>query len=363
MAPIETSLPAAAGQAGALVPVQLQAVVTAVGTLELRCLERDGAGRWQLELNVRMKETSDGAAVRGRDRSRHLELRPRLRRPGGGPRCRGAGFPGAPGGAARRDGRARRAAVVPVPASPRRMGAGRGAAAVGRGPDGGGWGVRPLAGRAGSRTAGQLGEELAVPCGGGSRRPSFPGVRRPQSWVSPVDASARYLGHLAAAWNVAHPDAPLARQELVITVPASFDAVARALTERAARAAGLEGFTLVEEPEAAFGEFVARHRDCLDRALAGVRLVLVVDVGGGTTDFTLIRVDAAAGGPELRRVAVGDHLMLGGDNMDAAVARLAEQRIASDGRRLGAASWAQWVQGCRRPRRRCSGTLHRRSNT
>lgn len=165
--------------------------------------------------------------------------------------------------------------------------------------------------------------------------------------VSPVQASARFLAHLAAAWEIVHPDAPLSRQELVITVPASFDAVARALTERAANAAGLTGFTLVEEPQAAFGEFLVRHRDTLPRALAGIRLVLVVDVGGGTTDFTLIRVDAGADGPELRRVAVGDHLMLGGDNMDAAVARRAEQRVAEAGRRLGSAQWAQWVQACR----------------
>lgn len=104
--------------------------------------------------------------------------------------------------------------------------------------------------------------------------------------ISPVAASALLLSHIAAAWNMAHPDAPLAQQEVVITVPASFDEVARALTVNAARQAGLEKFTLVEEPQAAFYDFSAHHRHDLAEALKDVRLVLVVDVGGGTTDFT-----------------------------------------------------------------------------
>src|SRR5581483_1070029 len=89
--------------------------------------------------------------------------------------------------------------------------------------------------------------------------------------LSPVAASAKLLEHLANAWNAAHPDAPLAAQEVVITVPASFDEVARALTVSAARAAGLEKFTLVEEPQAAFYDFIARHQRDLAAALAGVR--------------------------------------------------------------------------------------------
>ncbi len=162
--------------------------------------------------------------------------------------------------------------------------------------------------------------------------------------ISPVEASAALLRHLVHAWDTAHPEAPLAAQEVVVTVPASFDEVARALTVQAARCAGLEKLTLVEEPQAAFYDFTARHRHDLVDALNGVKLVLVVDVGGGTTDLTLIQVEASSEGPVLRRLAVSDHLMLGGDNMDAALARLAEERLMAGGRKLSANQWAQLVQ-------------------
>jgi molecular chaperone DnaK (HSP70) len=173
------------------------------------------------------------------------------------------------------------------------------------------------------------------------------GARAEVEKVSPVEASARLLAHLAAAWNHAHPEAPLHKQEVVITVPASFDEVARGLTVNAARQAGLEKFTLVEEPQAAFYDFIAHHRHDLGAALRGVRLVLVVDVGGGTTDLTLIQVGAASEGPSLRRIAVGEHLMLGGDNMDAALARRAEARMLAGGRKFSATQWTQLLQTCR----------------
>lgn len=160
--------------------------------------------------------------------------------------------------------------------------------------------------------------------------------------MSPVEASSRILHHMVEAWNAEHPDAPMHEQEVVITVPASFDEIARALTVEAARRAGLENFTLLEEPQAAFYDFTANHQKDLERALEGVRLVLVVDVGGGTTDFTLVEVQ-----PALRRVAVGDHLMLGGDNMDAAVARLAEERMLPAGAKLSSTQWSQLVQASR----------------
>jgi molecular chaperone DnaK (HSP70) len=163
--------------------------------------------------------------------------------------------------------------------------------------------------------------------------------------MSPVEASSRLLRHIMETWNTAHPDAALPQQEVVVTVPASFDEIARALTVNAARQAGLEKFTLVEEPQAAFYDFMARRRTELDRVLEGIQLVLVVDVGGGTTDFTLVEVN-----PALRRIAVGDHLVLGGDNMDAAVARVAEQRIfdaAASGRKLTSTQWSQLVQAAR----------------
>ena len=173
------------------------------------------------------------------------------------------------------------------------------------------------------------------------------GARAEVTKISPVEASARLLAHLAAAWNHAHPEAPLGKQEVVITLPASFDEVARGLTVNAARQAGLEKFTLVEEPQAAFYDFTARHRHDLGAALRDVRLVLVVDVGGGTTDFTLIQTSASPDGPALRRLAVGEHLMLGGDNMDAALARHAEERMLAGSRKFSATQWTQLLQTCR----------------
>jgi molecular chaperone DnaK (HSP70) len=166
--------------------------------------------------------------------------------------------------------------------------------------------------------------------------------------LSPVEASALLLQHMAHAWNHAHPEAPLAQQEVVITVPASFDEAARALTVSAARKAGLEKFTLLEEPQAAFYDYTARHRKDLAQSLEGVRLVLVVDVGGGTTDFTLVHAGVSPEGPMLRRLAVGEHLMLGGDNMDAALAKRVEEKLFPDGnRRMSATQWTQAIQAAR----------------
>src|SRR5262249_1749663 len=126
--------------------------------------------------------------------------------------------------------------------------------------------------------------------------------------------------------------------------PASFDEVARALTVTAARRAGFQKFTLVEEPQAAFYDFTARHRDDLAKALEGVSLVLVVDVGGGTSDFTLVEVGA---GQTLSRIAVGNHLMLGGENMDAAIARKAEEQMTAGGRKLTPTQWSELLQASR----------------
>ncbi|MDQ2696896.1 MAG: Hsp70 family protein, partial [Pseudomonadota bacterium] len=166
--------------------------------------------------------------------------------------------------------------------------------------------------------------------------------------MSPVEASASYLAHVRFAWNHAFPGQPLEDQELVLTVPASFDEAARRLTVAAARQAGLNPH-LLEEPQAACYDWLHRHRHDLDAALADVRLLLVVDVGGGTTDLTLIQVEP---GPRLTRIGVGDHLMLGGDNMDLALARLAESRLMTDGGRLSAAGLSQLVQQCRRAKER-----------
>lgn len=181
--------------------------------------------------------------------------------------------------------------------------------------------------------------------------------------ISPVEASAQILSHLAAAWNHAHPQAPMAEQEVVLTVPASFDEVARALSVTAARRAGIEKLLLVEEPQAAFYDFATAHRRHLDRALGGVRLALVIDVGGGTTDFTLIEVAVSGADVILRRIAVGEHLMLGGDNMDAALARRLEERLTTDGRKLSAIQWHQLTQAARAAKEKLLGPeppeLHR----
>ncbi|MGV3621684.1 MAG: Hsp70 family protein [Archangium sp.] len=160
--------------------------------------------------------------------------------------------------------------------------------------------------------------------------------------MSPVAAQAALLRHIADAWNHAHPDAPLAQQEVVLTIPASFDEAARALTLQAARDAGFElnKVSLLEEPQAAFYDFTSRNRDGLAKALEHVKLVLVVDVGGGTTDFSLVQVAMLPEGPAMRRVAVGEHLLLGGDNMDAALARVIESKTNT---KLNGTQWAQAI--------------------
>ncbi len=172
--------------------------------------------------------------------------------------------------------------------------------------------------------------------------------------VSPVEASASYLAHLRAAWNRRFPDAPLERQEIVVTVPASFDEASRSLTLEAAQLAGLGDVRLLEEPQAACYDWVFRNRKNLAKQLAGVRLLLVVDVGGGTTDLTLIKVEPGAEEPALTRIGVGDHLMLGGDNLDLTLAHIVEHRLVRD-RRLSAAELSQVVEQCRNAKEQLLG--------
>jgi len=177
--------------------------------------------------------------------------------------------------------------------------------------------------------------------------------------VSPLEASASYLRHLRQAWDHAHPEAPLAQQPTVLTVPASFDEGARQLTLQAAALAGLGAVHLIEEPQAAFYDWVFAHRADLASQLADTRRLLVVDVGGGTTDLTLIDVTLdATGQPQLARTGVGDHLVLGGDNMDLALARWIEPRLsgAAAGQPahapLSAIQLAQLTQRCRSAKER-----------
>ena len=153
--------------------------------------------------------------------------------------------------------------------------------------------------------------------------------------VSPVEASTRYLRHLVAAWEAAMPDAPFAEQEVVLTVPASFDPSARELTREAALAAGFpERFILLEEPQAALYAWLADVGDKWRKRLKVGDTLLVCDVGGGTTDFTLIGVAEENGELTLRRIAVGNHTLVGGDNMDLALAHFARTAFKEKGHDL-----------------------------
>ena len=147
--------------------------------------------------------------------------------------------------------------------------------------------------------------------------------------LSPVDVSAAILSTIRDAWNQTHPNAPLAAQDIVLTVPASFDEEARELTVQAAREAGIEKLTLVEEPAAAFYSWIANHLAQSQKSLFDGQLVLVCDVGGGTSDFTLIRVHRDGDRIEFTRTAVGKHLLLGGDNLDLTLAWLVESKLGT----------------------------------
>ena len=144
--------------------------------------------------------------------------------------------------------------------------------------------------------------------------------------VSPVDASSRYLAHLKQQWELAHPHLPFA--DVLITVPASFDATARELTEKAAAMAGYPAAVLLEEPQAAFYAWIEKHPGWREQIQAG-DIILVVDIGGGTTDFSLIQASDQKGELALERIAVGDHILLGGDNIDLALARNVELALKS----------------------------------
>ncbi len=165
--------------------------------------------------------------------------------------------------------------------------------------------------------------------------------------VSPLDASARYLSHLREAWNQTFKDAPLAQQEIVLTVPASFDAAARELTLKAAQLAGLSQVTLIEEPQSALYAWCEALGDSFRKQVRPGEVILVIDVGGGTTDFSLIAVNEKDGEVQLTRVAVGDHILLGGDNMDLALAHAVSQRLTAEGKKLDAWQFNALTFACR----------------
>jgi Hsp70 protein len=152
--------------------------------------------------------------------------------------------------------------------------------------------------------------------------------------ISPVEASWRYLEHLSEAFEHHFKDLRLAEQEVVLTVPASFDAAARELTVEAALAAGIEKLTLLEEPQAALYAWIDAMGSAWRKELSPGDVILVVDVGGGTTDFSAIAAVERDGALELVRVAVGDHILLGGDNMDLALAHVAKRKLEADGREI-----------------------------
>lgn len=168
--------------------------------------------------------------------------------------------------------------------------------------------------------------------------------------ISPIDASARCLAHVRRAWDEAFPADRLSDQEVILTVPASFDEVARELTLEAARRAGLS-VRLLEEPQAAFYDYVSREGPrTIDWLMdnRGGALALVCDVGGGTTDLSLIRACRGVDGEvALTRIAVGRHLLLGGDNMDLAIAHLCEARLMPSPAKLDALRFAQLVNASR----------------
>ncbi len=175
--------------------------------------------------------------------------------------------------------------------------------------------------------------------------------------ISPVEASADYLRHIRDAWNhtFAQDNASmrLEHQEVVLTVPASFDEAARELTLEAANRADLKSVTLLEEPQAAFYCWIVSHQDRWQKEVRAGELILVCDIGGGTTDFSLITVIETPTGPGFRRVAVGDHLMLGGDNIDLALAHHVEKKLG--GARLDSDQWSALRSACRTAKEKLLG--------
>jgi len=156
--------------------------------------------------------------------------------------------------------------------------------------------------------------------------------------LSPVDVSSQFLQHLRTVWDngqaAGQPELAFAEQDVLLTVPASFDEEARELTRRAAEQAGLQNVTLLEEPQAAFYAWLESQGNTWRSRIKVGDLVLVCDIGGGTTDFSLITVSEENGELTLKRVAVGDHILLGGDNMDLALARLLRQRLEASSHRV-----------------------------
>jgi hypothetical protein len=165
--------------------------------------------------------------------------------------------------------------------------------------------------------------------------------------LSPLDASIAFLTHLREAWNGLHGFDPLGEQDVTVTVPASFDPAARELTAEAAQAIGIDNLVLLEEPQAALYSWVNDSKGEWRHDVKVGDIILVVDVGGGTSDFSLIAVTEQDGALELTRVAVGEHILLGGDNMDLTLAHLLKQKLKVQGVELDRWQLQALTHGCR----------------
>lgn len=166
--------------------------------------------------------------------------------------------------------------------------------------------------------------------------------------ISPLEATSRYLQHMRNAWNYDHPDFLMENQDVIITVPASFDEIARELTVEAAAKSGLQKIILLEEPQAAFYAWIQHHSRNWQTFVNAGQKILICDIGGGTTDFTLIQVRSGdAGAVQFHRIAVGDHLILGGDNLDLALAYYIEQNRL-DGRKVTPRQFGALVRSCQK---------------
>ncbi|GGO81654.1 molecular chaperone DnaK [Marinobacterium nitratireducens] len=185
--------------------------------------------------------------------------------------------------------------------------------------------------------------------GGVDRHSAFLPLNSPEEVpkLSPLDATGQYLEHLRRAWDYWHPDAPLLDQDVTITVPASFDPAARELTADVARDIGFRHLTLLEEPQAAVYSWIEASQDAWRDEVGVGDIILVVDIGGGTSDFSLVAVTEDDGNLQLNRVAVGDHILLGGDNMDLALAYRLKAKLAQQGTNLQPWQVMGIVHACR----------------
>ncbi len=172
--------------------------------------------------------------------------------------------------------------------------------------------------------------------GGVNRRDAFLPQGSPEdvAKVSPLHATELYLEHIKQAWDHDHPSHPIAQQDVTITVPASFDPAARDLTAEAARNVGFTHLTLLEEPQAALYSWIHNSSDAWRDEVSVGEVILVVDIGGGTTDLSLVEVTEDQGNLSLNRIAVGEHILLGGDNMDLALAYRLKMKLAQEGKEL-----------------------------